>query len=792
MTSASSFITSVIINFILSISCLLIFLYNRTRLKWIYSPRISNIQSFDPAEYHHPIPCTNTWFGWLDITIRMSTNELLSISGLDAVMYIKFFSCCFKIFIWMSIWMCILIPINITAYMDTDNVYNSNVVHHNNVSNTLNSTYSPLQSAKSEFNDFDILSMSVIPIKSSRMYAHLLAMYSLTYIVLYYMNAMWSDYLQLRHKWLQSEQRHGRHLTLMVTDIPNHIHSDEFQKLYQDAYTLDNNTTTVHCAWLLRNTSGLSNILQRRNKVVQQLESDLIKYRSSGIRPSTRIGICSTVDSIDINTNHLAALNNRIDTMQQQFTHSNNTREYNTGFVHFTRSLPCYTARHIPLTQNPNEYTTQFAPEPSDLYHPALKYSSMIKYYRTILVNCIVVLSVLGWTVPVVFAQSFTNLHEISKQYPFIQPLIQYNRALTGVIEGFLPSLILVALQQVLPYLLYYLSVLQGIESHSYIQMSILKKYYYFILFNFFLILTFANSIFSILSDLIDQPKRIFILLGESIPQVSTFYISYILLRSLTLFPMQLSRIVPLCYLSIYKYFYTNTPRSRYELTRPPQIQYGVEYADHLLIFLIGIIYACVSPIILPFSALFFGLGYIVVKYQLIYVYISQWESGGQFWPIIYPRMLIGLLVAQFTLIGLFLLKNGWYQYILALPLPVITYWFYYSIQLKYNYKSQYLCVNECHQVDTHLDDKHNNNDNNISHCPRLQYTQPELSIEPHIEPNIDFDTDGYGTHYNELYQPDIPDKHEQIDIHVDHTDHSHAHTEHTPLLNGQNSPKYQ
>lgn len=41
------------------------------------------------------------------------------------------------------------------------------------------------------------------------------------------------------------------------------------------------------------------------------------------------------------------------------------------------------------------------------------------------------------------------------------------------------------------------------------------------------------------------------------------------------------------------------------------------------------------SPLILPFGLLYFAGLWAVWRYQALYVYQRQYESGGQFWPLV-------------------------------------------------------------------------------------------------------------------------------------------------------------
>lgn len=48
-------------------------------------------------------------------------------------------------------------------------------------------------------------------------------------------------------------------------------------------------------------------------------------------------------------------------------------------------------------------------------------------------------------------------------------------------------------------------------------------------------------------------------------------------------------------------------------------LNYGTVYPQALLVFVITLIYSVVSPLILPFGAIYFGMGYLVYKYKLLF-----------------------------------------------------------------------------------------------------------------------------------------------------------------------------
>ena len=48
-------------------------------------------------------------------------------------------------------------------------------------------------------------------------------------------------------------------------------------------------------------------------------------------------------------------------------------------------------------------------------------------------------------------------------------------------------------------------------------------------------------------------------------------------------------------------------------------VNYGVVYPQAILVFVITMLYSVIQPIILIFGAIYFGVGYFVYKYKLLF-----------------------------------------------------------------------------------------------------------------------------------------------------------------------------
>ena len=52
--------------------------------------------------------------------------------------------------------------------------------------------------------------------------------------------------------------------------------------------------------------------------------------------------------------------------------------------------------------------------------------------------------------------------------------------------------------------------------------------------------------------------------------------------------------------------------------------------ANDTIIMLIGLVYCVIQPIIAPLAMIYFAIGVLIWKYQVVYVYVPLVESGGK------------------------------------------------------------------------------------------------------------------------------------------------------------------
>lgn len=144
-------------------------------------------------------------------------------------------------------------------------------------------------------------------------------------------------------------------------------------------------------------------------------------------------------------------------------------------------------------------------------------------------------------------------------------------------------------------------------------------------------------------------------------------------------------------------------------------INYGVVYPQAILVFVITLLYSVIQPLILIFGAVYFGVGYVVYKYKLLFgecslfcmhheadpstVFYKPYESQGQAWPITFTRLIWGIVIFIVFMIGIFLLKSAFIIASLLAPLLVGTVLWSWYIDKQFRPLSKYVSLSSVSEV---------------------------------------------------------------------------------------------
>lgn len=424
-----------------------------------------------------------------------------------------------------------------------------------------------------------------------------------------------------------------------------------------------------------------------------------LKQTSTLPRPTFRPNWFSRkrVDLID----HLTTEFQQADELVQR-RRKGNFRCQSIGFVTFKSYLDAQVLCQVNHWPKPGQAVISLAPEPRDIYWPNLTISRWALKIR----NAVVLLS-LGllygfWATPVTFLAKWMSYDTlVSILNPVVIKWIEKSSTIKALIQNSLPTLAIIIFNAVLPLLLDWLSAMQGFKAKSLIEYSLMKKYHLFLLITVFFIFVTVSTV-SLLRDLRDNPGQLIDKIASSLPGARDFFISYLMLQSLAIVPLQLLQLPGQFFRGYYRLFGgLHTPRRHSELKNMhlEVLSLGTIYPQALLVFTIGITYSVIAPMILVFGTIYFGMAYLVYKYKVLNVYYRAFESQGQAWPIACNRIGWALVIFQIFMLGLLSLRQVFLLSTLVIPLILYTIQRLLKLESIYSKHSQFTNLSQLREA---------------------------------------------------------------------------------------------
>lgn len=97
-----------------------------------------------------------------------------------------------------------------------------------------------------------------------------------------------------------------------------------------------------------------------------------------------------------------------------------------------------------------------------------------------------------------------------------------------------------------------------------------------------------------------------------------------------------------------------------------------------LLMYLIAMAFSIVSPLLLPFSVVWFAFAWLAWRHNLSYVYQRKYESGGMMWIFLFSRIIMCLVIGQlFTFCVLVVRGAYWQAFLIIAFMPALTLRYY-------------------------------------------------------------------------------------------------------------------
>ncbi|CAA3015637.1 calcium permeable stress-gated cation channel 1-like isoform X1 [Olea europaea subsp. europaea] len=503
--------------------------------------------------------------------------------------------------------------------------------------------------------------------------------YAITFWTCY---ILWKEYAKIaamRLHFLASERRRPDQFTVLVRNVPPD--PDESVGESVEHFFLVNHPDHFLTHQVVYNANKLAKLVKEKKGKQNWLDYYQLKYsRNQSKRPMMKtgfLGLCGDqVDAIDYQTAEIERLSKEIDEERERVK-TNPKCIMPAAFVSFKTRWGAAVCAQTQQSRNPTLWLTEWAPEPRDVYWNNLAIPYVSLSIRRLIIAVASFFLTFFFMIPITIVQSLANIESLEKRASFLKVITDIG-FIKSFIQGFLPGIALKIFLILLPTILMLMSKFEGFLCRSALERRSAFRYFIFIFVNVFLGSVIAGTAFQQLDSFINQsandiPKTI----GVAIPMKATFFITYIMVDGWTGVAGEILRLKPLIFFHLKNFFLVKTEKDREEAMDPGSIGFNTGEPQIQLYFLLGLVYAVVTPVLLPFILVFFGLAYVVFRHQIINVYNQQYESAAAFWPDVHGRIIFSVVFSQLILMGLMSTKGAALTTPFLIALPILTIWFY-------------------------------------------------------------------------------------------------------------------
>jgi hypothetical protein len=631
----------------------------------VYAPKLKYAD-----KKHAPPILGKGLFAWFSPINHIHEADLVDKVGLDAVVFLRFTKMCRNVFLLLSIIGCgVLIPVHIFG----------------------SSNY-PVTSATERI--FATMTPQYV-LRGDPMWAHVACTWAFDIVIMYF---LWSNYkavARLRRHYFESpeyqQSLHSR--SIWLRDLPASERSDEgILKVADSVQQTDGIPRTA----IARNVKDLPELIDDHSNTVRKLESILAKYLKNPDKlPSTRPTLrpskkdrkanpTGKVDAIDYLTARIKDLEAQIKTVRESIDRRN---PMGYGFATYERIEAAHTVAYAARNKHPQGVTIRLAPKPHDLIWKNLPLSKGARRSKRFVNSLWVALLTVVWIVPNALMAAFiTRLANLAAVWPAFATSFNNpdNHTFWAVVQAVAVPGLTSLFYLCLPIIFRRLSTRAGDMTKTSREKHVTHKLYAFFVFNNLILFSLIGGVWSFVSIVIasrqagvsvidaitsgNLPSRIMVALCT----VSPFWVTWLLQRNLGA-AVDLAQFITLTWVWFARTFMSPTPRQAIEWTAPPAFDYASYYNYFLFYSTVSLCYATIQPLVLVVTFLYFVIDCPLKKYLLLYVFITKTESGGQFWNILFNRMLFATFLAN--CIAAVVIKaafGSWTMLGCMVPLPIL------------------------------------------------------------------------------------------------------------------------
>ncbi|KIV84205.1 hypothetical protein PV11_06172 [Exophiala sideris] len=362
------------------------------------------------------------------------------------------------------------------------------------------------------------------------------------------------------------------------------------------------------------------------------------------------------VDTIYYCRRELARLNREIEADLDAADHC---PQNGSAFVQFNTQkaahMACQAVAHT-LPGRMAQRTVEMSP--ADINWPALNHTGLNRGIRLIIFVVLFIVLLFVFGLISFFTGLLSRVSTLAGSTSWLHWIGTLPRWLLSFVQGTLPPVILVILLSgPTPIVLRAMTnSTRGATTGSRGERSLQLWYFILLVFEVFIIPTISSGLTSIVQELIHNTASVPQILATNLPTAANYYFSFLILQALSISSSSILQTIRL--LNFYVFGQVNSPDDIFrKLSFTWRTRIGSNIPWYTTFAVIGLVYSVIAPLMLVFMLLTFGLFYVVIKNNILYVVrTGNVDSGGLWFPSAINQTFTGLYFMEVCLIGLFFL----------------------------------------------------------------------------------------------------------------------------------------
>ncbi|KAJ1727688.1 phosphate metabolism protein 7, partial [Coemansia biformis] len=586
-------------------------------------------------------PISNGVLAWIPAVLSLREDKIIDRVGLDSYMFLRYMRSMFVIFTVLSFLSLVtILPVNIIGDGGAKGM--------------------------------SVLTIANVAPESKNLWVHIV--FFMVFVV-WVMSNIFLElrvYTRLRIWWL-THPSHTEKVgasTIMVSALPQAL-TDSDERIRS---TFDLFPGGVRQVVVNRDCSELQEIVEKRDAYAGKLEGILTSYAAKCEKAHKKAAEKGTtpkevkrptmreskipfkgpkLDAIEFLSTQIGELNQQIGDLSKD---ASQFKRKASAFVLFRKQIAAHMAAQSVLDYRPFSMNmVSLDINPDDVIWGNLNLNPYDRRIRSYISLGITIGLVILWSLITGALTTLVSVNNL-KKLPGLENMT--DSKFMGIFTGIIPAVLVAVVMSLLPTILRLLLRLEGTPRKTEIDLRLLNRFYFFQVWNVYLITIFTSSILTIAANGFNDPKSILGLIPEKVPDSATPILTYILLLAFTGAAKEILQVVRLALRYILPMLFAKTPRKISAAETPAEFDWGTSIPTHSLIFLMGFSYSFIAPLVNCFAAVYFGFYYLVYRYQFLYVYNdANWATGGLSFPKSVTQTMVGVYISEVYMFLMMLAK---------------------------------------------------------------------------------------------------------------------------------------